>query len=887
MVWVAAILWTLCPLTTRADELPLKDLSKSSGQKFILDNGLTVLTYEMPTSTTVAVYVMVKVGSATEGEHMGTGISHFVEHMLFKGTETRVVGQIGQEVKALGGMINASTSFDYTVYLIELPNQYYGHGIEIMADMLINSKIDPEEVEKERKVIFGEVRLYRDNPLRKLSDLIQTNVFLQHPYKHPVIGYDSLLDKISRDALWKYYKKFYIPSNMVVAIAGNIKTEEVLAEVKKAFADFPRQPDVLRNLPQEPPQLTERYYEEEYPTDITRLDMAYHSVGILDEDGYALDVLSMILGEGWSSRLKREIYDKKRLVSSIRSSNYTPVDAGLFEIEAELELVNVSNVIQAVKEQIELIKTKGVLGEEMEKAKAQVLSGRIFSKQTAGAMAYQMAYDEAFTGDYRFSDKYVDAVGRLKPSDIQRVTNRYLKDSNLTTVVLKPLGSKKTEESKSEETKSTEIKKIVLDNGLRILLREDHTLPIISVRLVLLGGTRQEPFALNGLSHLMTRLWVRETKSLSMAELAKITAAKGVSIGEIFGRNSYGIDFYGLSKYLNLGLDLMEDIVKNPRFSQDEFLKDKELMKVVIKSQNEDLGTVTSRNVRQELFVDHPFSLDEVGTLESIEKIQHKDVIDLYKRLTVPNNMVLAVFGDFKEEDVLVLLKKKFGNLVAADVRLVDYSVTPPTNMRERTVFMDKEQTMVMIGFQGPKMSDQDAYGISVIRSILGSSLSGRMFHKIRDQLGQAYTLGGGYTPGLDTGFIYFYVNTTDENAAKVKEILLEQIRELQTNEVEEEELNSTKMYLKGTFQRSLETSSSLGSIAIFDELYGLGFDHYKSYNEEIDRITKADLQRIAHQYLDLNKAAIVFTRPKKNQEPVGEMAIPSANETANSYLQP
>ncbi len=854
----------------------LLEKNPNLSRKTILDSGLTVATYEMPTSTTVAVYVLVKTGSATEGKYLGTGISHFVEHMLFKGTEKRGVGEVAKEVKALGGMINASTSFDQTMYYIELPSQYYGKAIEIMADMLMNSKLDPEEVEKERQVIFGEVRLYRDRPERKMSELVQANSFLVHPYRHPIIGYDALLDEISRQALWDYYKKFYIPNNMVLAVTGNIKTEDVLSEVKRAFGGFQRQPDVVRHLPYEPPQLSERYYEEEYKTDIPRLDMAYHSVGILNEDLHALDVLAMILGQGSASRLKRELYDKQRLVWSIRSGNFTPVDPGLFEIEVECPLENIEKVITEVKKQVERIKTQSVSVQELDRAKAQVASRNVLSKQTAGYMAYVMAYDEAFTGDFRFSEKYVDAVKRLTPDDIKRVANKYLRDANLTTVVLKPLGSIVPSKERADAETAGEIKKIVLENGVTVLLREDHTLPLVFIRLVLQGGTRQEPAELNGISQLMARLWVRETQSLSVEKLADITESKAFSVGEIAGRNSFGIEMYGLSEHLSFGLDLLEDFVKRPGFSEKEFEKDKKQMKVIIQSKNEDISYVTAHNLREVLFPGHPFRLNETGTLESVERIQHKDVIDFYDTFVAPNNMVLSVFGDIDAQEVGESISKLLGNLKPKKVPLVDHDLTALTEMQERTVLFNREQAVVMMGFRGPTIADEDRYPLEVLTSILGSPLSGRMFTKIRDELGQAYTLGAGSVPGPDAGFIYFYVNTTDENINKVKELLLEEVAGLQTAGITDEELSRTKMYLKGTFQRSLETSSALGSIALFDELYGLGFDHYKEYDEKIGAVTKEDIQRIARKYLDVDQAAMVVTRSKAAPEgAVSEKNVP------------
>jgi len=205
--------------------------------KHVLDNGLTVLISEMPTNPMVAVYALVKTGSATEGAFLGTGISHFLEHMAFKGTTERGVGDIPAEIQAVGGSINASTSLDYTIYTLTVPAESFEVALEILADMLMNSVMDEEEVEKEREVIFNEMRLHEDNPNRRLTRLSFQNVYIKHPYRHPVIGYKPLLAQVTREDILQYYKSRNIPNNIILSIAGNIKVDNILPKIKKTSKD--------------------------------------------------------------------------------------------------------------------------------------------------------------------------------------------------------------------------------------------------------------------------------------------------------------------------------------------------------------------------------------------------------------------------------------------------------------------------------------------------------------------------------------------------------------------------------------------------------------------------------------------------------------------------
>jgi zinc protease len=271
--------------------------------KHIFDNGLTVLVSEMPSSPVVSVYALVKAGSATEGKFLGAGISHFLEHMLFKGTHGRNVGELASRIQSVGGTINAATSYDYTIYTITVPYESFDVALDILSDMLMNATMNPEEVERERKVIFGEMRLRRDDPDRILSELVFQNVYIRHPYRHPIIGYESLLAEVTPEDLVEYYRTFYTPNNIIFSVAGNIDDQTVLPKIQEAFQGFKRTRAITRNLPEEPTQISGRRYEEEYPTDLTRLSMSFSGVSLLHPDLYALDALAEILGSGRSSRL--------------------------------------------------------------------------------------------------------------------------------------------------------------------------------------------------------------------------------------------------------------------------------------------------------------------------------------------------------------------------------------------------------------------------------------------------------------------------------------------------------------------------------------------------------------------------------------------------------
>jgi len=833
-------------------------------KKVILPDGLTVLMTPMPGSPVVSVYILVKTGSAVEGKYLGSGVSHFLEHMLFKGTEKRGVGEISAEVQALGGVINASTSFDYTIYTITLPADSFPQALDIISDMVMNSAFDPEQIKKEREVVYSEMRMRNDLPEWYHSQNVFSTVYLNHPYRVPIIGYRELLAKLDRKDFVNYYKERYIPNNMVLAIAGGIDPEKILPLIKETYKDFERGPEVVRNLEPEGDQISPRHYEEEYPTELTRLSVVYQGVGLRNPDLYTLDVLAMILGQGESSRLYQDLLNQKKIVRSITASNYTPLDRGAFEIEAKLDEKNLDAAIAGIKDNVEKIKSEGVTREELDKAKQQVLSGYIHRLQVSSNVAESTATDEAFLGDYAFSQKYIQAVEKITPEDIRRAAQKYFKDQRLSVVVLNPEKPGPAKEPAGQAPRESKITKTVLSNGVTLLLKENHSLPIVSFNLVLRGGTRWETPETNGLSELTSRVWPKGTKSRGAREIAREVEGRGGSLGGFSGNNSFGLSLEFMSKDLDFAVDLLAELINQPAFSDEEVADQKDKLKTSIIASQDSIMHVTGQKMREMLFKNHPLGLNSLGTLQTVAKFSADDVRKFYRALLKGDNMVLSVFGDIDSKELVKQLEQKLAGLPKGNFQPRHFEMTPIHGPEEETLTLPKKQALVMIGYQGVSLYDKDRYPVAVMSAILGSSFSGRLFTQVRDQFGGAYRLGGTAVPALDGGYIYFYALTRQEVLDEVRQKVLAIIADLAANGPTEEEMKSIKSYMKGTFQMGIQTNDSLGFMTALDELYGLGYDNYQQFSKKIDAVTAAQVRAAARKYLDPNRAAVVVVRPGK-----------------------
>ena len=833
-------------------------------RKFVLDNGLTVLISEMPNSSVVSLYVLIKTGSVNEGKFLGAGISHFLEHMFFKGTEKRKTGVIANEIQSLGGVINATTSLDSTLYTITVPVTAFDQALDILADMLMHPRFDVQDIEKEREVILGEMRLYNDRPERRLSEKVFETDYLQHPYRLPVIGYRKLFLKLKRDDLVEYFHQYYTPNNMILSLAGNISQKDVLPKVKEIFKEFERQPYRLRNVPIEPEQVSTRRFEEEYATDLTRMSLSFPGVNLGNHDLFAMDVLALILGQGESSRLYREVFQKKKLVRSITANNFAPLDRGVFEIECSLDEVNIEKTIATVKEQIDQIRQKGVSLTELKKAKQQMLKQFVLEHQTSADVAYEAASHEALVGDFDFAEKYVQAIQNVSSADVQNIVQKYLVDFRLSIVILKPRHDRPGENITAEIKPITEIKKIVFSNGLTILLREDHSIPLINWNLVMKGGSEQDPEDLHGLCELTARTLVRGTQSRNAETILDAIETRGGALSGFSGKDYWGLSLQLLSGNADFSMDLLTDLIKNPTFPGKEVDDEKEQMKTALMTQKDSIHELSKKTLRELLFQTHPFRNDTLGTEESLDRIRREDVVGFYEKFCTPRHMVLTLFGDFSSAEITDVLKKNLGDMKSKDVSLLFFSELPLDQQREKTINLDKEQAMVMMGFQGVGILSEDYNAMEVLTSLLGSPFSGRIFTQVRDTLGQAYNMGGNFSSSADMGMLTFHVLTSPENTVKVKETLMRVIEELRNTEVRDEELRDIKSYLKGKYQRGIETNAALSFIVALDELEGLGYDHYQHYEEKIDRVSAQDVKRLAEIYLNPQKAAVVVTQPSK-----------------------
>ncbi len=285
----------------------------SSAQKWILPNGLTIIVQEDQSAPVASVQAWCATGSIDEDAHLGAGLSHILEHMLFKGTKTRSTNQIAQKIQDVGGYINAYTSFDRTVFWIDVPKDGVPTALDVLADAMMNSTLPPEEYQKEQEVIRREFAMGMDDPDRVAGLLLFATAYQRHPYRFPVIGEIEIYNQLTQEQVMQYYKTRYVPNNLTFIVVGDVDAEKVRQQLTDLFKPYPEKSLKPVFIPAEAPQLGRREVHQEFPTELTHLSLAWHIPEVTNPDVPALDLLSTILGDGRSSRLYRRVREEAGL----------------------------------------------------------------------------------------------------------------------------------------------------------------------------------------------------------------------------------------------------------------------------------------------------------------------------------------------------------------------------------------------------------------------------------------------------------------------------------------------------------------------------------------------------------------------------------------------
>lgn len=859
------ILWLIMTPTALHAKLLKPHLYKDT-----LENGLTLLVKEVPGSKVVTVQIWVKAGSIYEGVDEG-GITHLIEHMIFKGTKNRGPGAVAAAIEEKGGQINAYTSFEYTVYHATLPARDWGTALEVLTDAVRFSVFDKEELEREKKVVLEEIGMRNDRPEVTFFEAMMNHSYTTHPYRLPVIGTKESVSSFSRADILGYMAKHYQPNNFTVVVVGDVHYEPVINKVTEVFADLSNQNIEPQEVPVEPPVNGARLFTMEDSVNQSQMALVFPIPAFDDPDTPVLDVLSGIIGQGDTSRLYEHLRNAKGLVYNIHSSAFTPKYPGLLEITATLDQTKIKEAMLASLTEIFKLKYLSVDEQELERIKHSLESDFVFNLEKVEGQARVLGSFEALSGDPR-EDEYLEKIRAVSLDDIKRVAQKYCDGHRLIAGYLTPKGAdiNLTNEELVQITKMAEkeaqnsipsslvpsylgnVHRFKLDNGITLLVREEPQVPTVAFQAVFPGGLMGETADTNGAFAFISDLLPKSTDKLSARALSLKIADMAGDISGFNGKNTFGLKAAFLSRFFDDGLELFRDILMTPAFDPEEARKIFPERLAALKHQKDSLTALAFTEFNQILFQRHPYALNSLGSEKAIANLNAAELHKLYNRHAQPDSLVLSIVGDVKAKAVYERVNSLFGSWQKSGAGLTKKDIVAPTlppTPKITSLVRDKEQVHIIIGFLGATLTSPDRFALEVVDTVLNGQ-SGRLFSQLRDKQSLAYSLSSFNLLGLDTGSFGIYIGTSPDKEKEAITSVWQELNRIRSTPITKEELDKAKNLILGQYDLSLQTNSAQALDMALSETYGLGLDFGHRYAQAISQITADEVMQAAAKYI-------------------------------------
>jgi len=856
-------------------------------RRFTLENGFTVILKQDRSAPVAAIQVWVRTGSANETEEEA-GITHLIEHMIFKGTPTKSTGEIARAIEAAGGHINAYTSLDRTVYYVEIPGARFDTGLDVLLDAVQHALFDPEELEREKEVILEEYRRSLDIPERQLSWAMMDLCFRRHPYKRPIIGYEETIRSFGREAVLTYIDKWYTPRNMVLTAVGDFDPEEALKTIKALVRDFPERTGKAPGRPEEPPQTAIRKVIKKDRVQQVYLNLAWHIPALTHEDMYPLNILEIILGQGKSSRLYTRLKMDANLVTHVSAGTYALEDPGLFSVDATLRPDDLDPALGAVGQVISRFTVEPVSPTELARAKTISEADFVFAMEDMEGQARTLAFFQTMTGDMYNADHYLSRMKKVTAEDVLRVARKYLKPENLSIGVMAPEGTDialkaqalaalfmppdppSLTASAKDRDGEPEAAMVRLQNGMRLILKENHRVPEVSITAAFLGGTRLEPPGKWGISGFVADMLTRGTRKRTAAQIAATVESWAGTLNGFSGRNSLGVSAKFLSKDLYAGLELLTDAVLNADFPPSEIEKVREDILARIKAKKDRPTRELFDLFYRTLYSNNPYGHPQTGTAETVASITRSDLETWYRSIAVPSNFVLTVVGDLNRDQLVPYVKSLFGTFPPLEKTLPDIAPEPPLKTA-RTAHLKRPgtQTHLIVGYLGVGLKNRLNAPMALVETAL-SGQGGRLFTELRDKQSLAYAITAFRGPGLETGAFGAYMACDPAKVDAATEGIFAQLNRIREEGLTEKELEAARSYLLGSLQIGLQTNGSQAMQMTLDELYGLGYNHLPAYIREIEAVTPEAVKHAAREIILPGRYVLVSVGPADGPPPAG-----------------
>ena len=888
----------------------------------VLENGFRALVLPRGRIPIVVCDLFYSVGSFDEPPGK-TGLAHFLEHMLFKGTTRFPKGQIDQLAFIAGGQANAETGEDETHYWFSLPSANWELPLEIEADRMLEARFDRSEVEAERKVIVEERAREQESPQARLEQTHRWISYVRHPYRNPVLGWPEDLRGIKVSDLSAFYKAHYRPDRAVLVLAGDLNPEQALERIESWFGPISREGRGGKSEPcEEPPQVGRREFLLHEANGLPRGLWGWHTVPRGHRDAPALDVVAELLGSGRKSRLWQTLVEHRKVATWVEAAHAPAVRAGQFFIHVECVPGSDPAVLERlVAEVLEEFSGEGPTPEELARTRNRLEVGWRWEQEDLAGVAAGIG-QAALVG--RWSDWQAEHLAAMSVEEaaIRRVARRYLHDAGLTIgwsmprrrslhpalrtpppspsrfrQTSQPEGSDKlagpgqsSVQTSPRPTSAASVprplrssdgvfpsvlggcrladyrpRRNCLENGLVVIHERRPGTEVVALELYVDAGCLRE--AKPGVAYLTGRLLEEGTSRRSADEFA----AAIEDGGGVIEASSEGLSCRIRREDLALAIELLAEVVRQPRFATDDVEWMKQRIAAELKGDMEDPTFHAELAFRELIYGPHPLGRDPRGTPGQLRLIDHGDVVAHHRACYTPDHAFLVAVGDLEPRRLRSLVRRHFETWPRSGRPIPPRPpLLGPFRPRTRRIHHPGEQVHILMGHLGVSRLDPDFDALVVLDHILGTGpgFSDRLGRVVRDELGLVYSIGGGMTGTADLlpGLFRIYAGTMPDEAHQVVAAVAEQVRAMHHGAFSDDEVERARQYLAGAFVFDFQTVEQRAERLAELQRMGLDLDEPMTWPDRLARITPHQVRRAARDHLDPDALARVEYGPLRRR---------------------
>ncbi|MGL4722269.1 MAG: M16 family metallopeptidase [Desulfovibrionaceae bacterium] len=842
-----------------------------------LVNGMKVLIHEDSRFPLVSLRLSIKVGSAYE-DPKTAGISHLLEHMVFKRTKKWPTGTAAKKVEEMGGYINAATSFDYTTYIVDMPSDQWELGMEVLEQLVFGAVFDKEELEREKEVVLEELRRGQDNPHNTIFQKTQALLFKGTGYQRPIIGYEDTIKAITVNDLQNYIAKYYQPQAMYITVVGDINKQNIFSNIQSRFLEYKNTLTLSTLEPIEPKTLP---YGQFISIERSALNKVYLALtmplpGYYSIESTQLSVLAQLLAGDLVAPLQKKYKYDLQLVDSLSVNAYAFQQLGMLYITAEIDPDKTEAFLTELTKDLILLPSMQFGQENITKVLFQVEDSFLRAKETLSSLTSFLNYLQLTSPSPLAAKNYLDTIRGVDQNTLSLLAKNWITPNQLSLVALIPSKSPKIDfqsilkknfpitaknEGIQSEIISKEPKIVTLEDGKTIIFTEDTTIPYTSISIKYQGGELLTKEDKQGLIALTSQMLLMGTKKRSALEIEQFQSTRSASLSASSGKTSFTISATQPAQFTNDILPLLKEIITEPTFPKNELEKEKNNQIAAITSTEDRAFSLLFRRLGAFLFPNQQYGYYTLGTKESIQNIKKEDLITFWNEQKT-KNMVFSVTGVYDEKDIIEFVKELPSPSKEENKRTVlAPSVTWNTVHENLLILPQREQSHILLTYPTAPIASEDTAALCLLEASL-SGLSGMLFIELREKRSLAYTVRSFNSQNTVFGMYSFYIASSPDKQDNAIRGFEDIIQSLINTPLPKDDIEKGKRQIKSDYYRSVQSYSARAASNAQNYLLQLPLSYDFDMIQKVESLTAKDLQNVVKKYFANTKPYLSIVQP-------------------------